>query len=396
MAYVPLALLFRTVPRPWRVPYLWAGSLLLALLLLGPGYVLTLGGLVLISLAVVRVCGRPRRVAAGWAILGCLYLGLLLNPTVPWLPPTRTEALREPIWFYLHWAGLAYLFLRSVHVLVDVARSLMPQPAAGELVAYLLFHPTLRMGPIWRFGDFQAQLHGRLEAVRSTRAGAGRMLIGLVRLALLAVVLKQIRLDRLFGDGDQLARLSTGRMIMGVYLAPMTLYLWISGYTDLAVGTGRMMGFLVPENFHHPWGAANIAEFWRRWHITLSLWLRDYVYIPLGGNRTHVNLNYVLTFLFCGLWHGTRPGMILWGLSQGVGLVLRRQWSGFWNRQAEQATVLHARARRMRLIESRFSQMLAWLLTFHYQVLTFCLLIDEEHACRPLLRRIAGLIGIGT
>ncbi|MEP0844882.1 MAG: MBOAT family protein [Phycisphaerae bacterium] len=302
--------------------------------------------------------------------------------------------LAEPTWFYLHWAGIGYLFLRMAHVQADVGRGLLPAPAAVDYFAYLLFPPTLRMGPIYRFGAFAQQLHGDLERGRSLPAAAGRLLAGFIRLGIMAALLKHAPLDRLYGEIDQLNRLSTDRFLAGIYIAPMTIYLWIGGYTDLAVGVGRIMGFTVPENFHYPWVATSIADFWRRWHLTLGAWLRDYIYIPLGGSRRHVTLNYLVTFLFCGLWHGTYPAMVLWGLSQGLGLAVWRVWNRFWTRQAERTTPLCRAARRLRLKDGPLGTALAWLLTFHYQILTINVILDERHAGRLMAGRLAELISL--
>ena len=386
LLYLVFAPGYWLVPARHRATYLWSTSLLTVLVSLGPAYALMLTALLALSLTIVRLCGHPGRVALGGAILAAVYLALILYPQPPFLP-----AVREPLYFYLHWAGIGYLFLRSYHLLIDSAKGLITSTSVGEFLAYLLFAPTLRMGPIYRFGDFAAQMHEGATRYRNFPAAAGRLITGAIRLAIMGVLVDKLPMEKLF---DEPASLSTPMLILHIYAAPMAIYFWISAYIDWSIAVGYVLGFRVPDNFNYPWRSTSIAEFWRRWHITLGLWIRDYLYIPLGGNRRHVFFNYTVAFLFVGLWHGTYPSYALWGLSQGVGLAVRRMWSQTWKQSQENATPLYRRLEKLKLVNSPLNAALSWLLTFNYQIVTISIFLDEKHTWWLLGRHLLKIVGI--
>lgn len=369
-----------------RSAFLVASSLLLALATLGVGYTLMVFGLVLLGLGAVRTCATERLRWLGLGILVAWYVALLANPHPSWLPAVGQK---DSTFFYVHWAGLAYLFLKSWHVLWDVASGRMPQPRVGEFLAYLLFAPTLRMGPIYRYREFESQLCGDARANRSLSAAGARLLTGLLRLGIMSAGLAVVPLDILFIEPQSL---SPARLIFGIYFAPIAFYLWVSGYVDLSIAVGRTMGFLVPENFNYPWRATNISDFWQRWHITLGAWLQDYVFTPLVRRRVHFFLSFVLTFLFCGLWHAPWPCYIIWGLAQGVGLGVRRWWVRYWKRQRQSKTPLYLRLERLGLARGRAGLVLAWVVTFHYEILTLTVGVDVYHAGRLVYGRLLGLV----
>ncbi|HOB73823.1 MAG TPA: MBOAT family O-acyltransferase [Phycisphaerae bacterium] len=391
LAYLPLAVLFWWTPRRWQAAYLWMSSLLLAFVTLGPGYAVTLAGLAGLGLLLVRTFGQAKQYRIGLGLLVVGFAGLIVYRRLPWLPRVDVPPLEEPMYFYLHWAGIAYTFLRIWHVLVDVAQGKLEVPRASDFFAYLLFAPTLRMGPLYRFNDFAEQLHSNPTSRRGLGAGLGRIAVGLVRLGIMGALLDRLPLNVLYDYPGAKGTFSDGEFLLALFMPAASIYLWISGYTDLAIGTGRVMGFAVPENFNYPWASRSIAEFWRRWHLTLGSWLRDYIYIPLGGNRRHVYFNYVATFVICGAWHGVRPAHIAWGLSQGIGLAVWRMWSQFWARQAAAGSALYRGLRRLRLVDSPISAGLAWGLTFAYQIITIVVVIDERHSGRAVWERLAGM-----
>jgi D-alanyl-lipoteichoic acid acyltransferase DltB (MBOAT superfamily) len=386
LVYLVFAIAYGRIPARHRSTYLWVTSLATALFTLGPAYTATLGCLTLLNLGVVHLFGRPRRVTAGGLILIGIYAVVLLNPQPVWLP--RVEA---PLYFYLHWAGIGYLFLRGYHVLIDRAKGTLGSATWSELSAYLLFAPTLRMGPLYRYQAFAEQMHRGPGAYRSLARAAGRLVTGLVRLAGMLVLMDKLPASTLFSAPETLGHVE---LLAHLYAAPMAIYLWISGYLDLAIGVGYALGFRVPDNFNYPWRAVSIAEFWRRWHMTLGQWIRDYVYIPLGGNRRHVFFNYTVSFFVVGLWHGTYVSYMLWGLSQGMGLAVRREWHLRLEALRERGNVWYGRLRKCYLAQSPISRGLGWLLTFHYQILTINLFLDEDHAWRLLGPRLLQLIGI--
>jgi alginate O-acetyltransferase complex protein AlgI len=178
-------------------------------------------------------------------------------------------------------------------------------------------------GPIVRFASIADQIENRAYKVSDRLIGLNRFCIGLAKKVLIANVMGQYA-DSII-DGDQL---NTVYAWIGILAYTFQIYFDFSGYSDMAIGLGRMMGFRFPENFESPYTSRNITEFWGRWHITLGEWMRDYLYIPLGGNRVNTkarlyfNLSFV--FLISGLWHGASWNFILWGAFHGLFLILDR------------------------------------------------------------------------
>jgi len=386
LCYLPFVPIYWLVPARLRAGYLWISSLALALVTIGPAYALTMTGLAAISLAVVRLCGRPGRQAIGTLILAAAFLALAAYPQPFWLPHVDV-----PVYFYFHWAGIAYLFLRAYHVLADVAAGKLVAPAAGDFLAYLLFAPTLRMGPIYRYGQFYRQMAGGPAAYRSFARAAGRFLTGAVRLAAMALLIRKFPQEVLYTSPQAL---TLGQVILYAHAAIMAFYLWMSGYVDWSIAVGRLMGFDVPDNFNYPWRSASIGEFWRRWHITLSTWLKDYLFVPLVRHRWHYFWSFTVTFLFCGLWHGMYVSYLLWGLSQGIGLAAHRWWSHLWQRQRENQTALYVALKRARLVQSPFNTALCWLVTFEYLIACLNMGLEYQHAGLHIARRILALLGV--
>ena len=216
-------------------------------------------------------------------------------------------------------AGISFYTFQSLSYAVDVyRRRLEPARDPLEYALYLAYFPQIVAGPIVRAEDLLRELR------REPRLDAGRIGAGLY-LVLLGLVKKVIVADYLARFSDQVFAGGVGltgfELLLGVYGYAFQIYCDFSGYSDMAVGLARLTGIELPENFRAPYAASSITEFWRRWHITLSTWLRDYVYIPLGGNRrgrarTFVNL--LLTMALGGLWHGARPSFLVWGIAHGV------------------------------------------------------------------------------
>jgi alginate O-acetyltransferase complex protein AlgI len=220
----------------------------------------------------------------------------------------------------------------------------------------------------------------------SIGTGLFRICCGLFRFVMVLVLFKNGRIERFTTNP---ASLTNYQFMVALYVTAMNMYLWISGYADCSIGIGRMMGFRIPENFNYPWRSTSVGEFWRRWHLTLGSWLRDYVYIPLGGNRRHVTLNYLITFVLCGLWHGLYLSYAMWGLFQGIGLAIGRVWKHFWTRQAERQTPLYRTLDRAKLVNSPITIGMAWLLTFNYEIVTVAWFLDER---QQIIKRIGRLL----
>jgi len=383
MVYLVFVPVFWIVPRPWRSAYLITTSLLLTLITVGHAFTLTVAAAALASYLIICAGIHPRRYWIAVSILLASYAVLLMWPQPPWLP-----TVAEPIRFYLQWAGLAYLFLRSLHLLNDTANRRMPLPNLREFLTYMLFAPTLRMGPIQRYADFKEQLHGNLAANRRFGTAFQRIATGIVRLMILAWLMENMPLESFFKDPWQY---TTSQFLLRAYLAPMYFYLWMSGYADLSIGIARLMGFVLPENFNYPWLAVNITEFWRRWHITLSEWLRDYIFTPLVRRRWHYFWAFMITFTFCGLWHGERS-WVLMGIAQGVGLSIMRYWSQMWKRQKSRQTRLYRGLARVGLVGTAFNSFLAWLLTYHYETATILVAMDVSHSGRWVGSRLIEMV----
>jgi alginate O-acetyltransferase complex protein AlgI len=212
------------------------------------------------------------------------------------------------------------------------ARSLVLGGAiAANLVRYGTFKalfPQLIAGPIVRYREIADALATRRLALVDFAAGAERFVIGLAKKVLIANVVA-MPADAAFqaAPGD----LSAAMAWFGVACYALQIYFDFSGYSDMAIGLGRMLGFRFPENFDHPYAARSVREFWRRWHMTLSRWFRDYVYLPLGGSRggrARTALNLVAVFVLCGLWHGASWTFVLWGLWHGAFIALEHAGVG--------------------------------------------------------------------
>lgn len=211
-------------------------------------------------------------------------------------------------------AGISFFTFQAVAYLTDVYRGTIPaERSLPRLTLFMAFFPQLLQGPILRYGTFAPELTDRRETAADAAAGATRFCFGLAKKVLLADALGQIA-DGAFAAGD---RLTVSLAWLGAVAYTLQLYFDFSGYTDMAIGLGRVFGFRLPENFNYPYLAKSASEFWRRWHMTLSFWFRDYVYIPLGGNRCGRGrqlLNLLAVWLLTGLWHGSAWNFVLWGL----------------------------------------------------------------------------------
>ena len=193
-----------------------------------------------------------------------------------------------------------------------------------EVVLYFVFFPQLIAGPIIRYKDVADQLSARIVTVEDIAYGIRRFVVGLAKKLLIADTLA-VPVDRIFGADPQM--LSTAAAWFGITAYALQIYFDFSGYSDMAIGLARMFGFRFLENFNFPYVANSIRDFWRRWNISLSRWMRDYLYIPLGGSRVvawRVYLNLVIVFFLCGLWHGAKWTFVAWGLIHGLFLVLER------------------------------------------------------------------------
>ncbi|MBC9811600.1 MBOAT family protein [Crocinitomicaceae bacterium CZZ-1] len=222
--------------------------------------------------------------------------------------------------------GISFYIFQSITYAVDVYRGV--NPPVKNFSLYLLFilsFPQMIAGPIVKFNHIAHQLANRDETADDRLLGFYRFCIGLGKKVLIANVLA-VYADRVL-NGD-LHAASSAAVWMGIIAYTFQIYFDFSGYSDMAIGLGRMIGFKFPENFDSPYLSATISEFWRRWHMTLGGFMKEYLYIPLGGSRgvskNRVLLNLGIVFLLSGLWHGASWNFILWGAFHGLFLILDR------------------------------------------------------------------------
>jgi len=225
--------------------------------------------------------------------------------------------------------GISFFTFHAISYVVDVYRgNAAAARRLSDFALYLLAFPQLIAGPIIRWRDIAEQVRFREERLADFAWGVRRFILGLGKKLLIANTLGETA-DRIFGlPADQL---TTPLAWLGLLCYTLQIYFDFSGYSDMAIGLMRMFGFRILENFDYPYVSRSIREFWRRWHISLSNWFRDYVYIPLGGNHVspaHAYRNLVIVFLLCGLWHGASWPFVLWGAWHGVFLVIERAGLG--------------------------------------------------------------------
>lgn len=227
--------------------------------------------------------------------------------------------------------GLSFITFHSLSYLTDIYRGkIKAEYHLSHFALYITLFPHLIAGPIIRYPDIVSQLSERKMNRDDWVFGIQRFIIGLVKKCLIADTLSSL-VDPIFKIPH--TQLSMGLAWFGIVTYSLQLYFDFSGYSDMAIGLCRLFGFKINENFNYPYSAHSIRDFWQRWHMTLSQWFRDYVYIPLGGNRVSLLKNYInliTVFILCGLWHGSRANFIIWGLYHGLFLILERTAFGKW------------------------------------------------------------------
>ncbi|HYN92211.1 MAG TPA: MBOAT family protein [Thermoleophilaceae bacterium] len=225
--------------------------------------------------------------------------------------------------------GLSFITFQAISYVVDVKRGVLTPASTLDFALYLSFFPHVVAGPIVRAREFIPQLATPRDP-RKVAVGAGVVLIalGLVKKVALADFLAREVVDPVFGVPEAYA---APDVALAAYAYAAQIYCDFSGYTDIAIGTALLMGFVFPQNFNSPYRATSFRDFWRRWHMTLSRFLRDFLYIPLGGNRHgrwKTVRNLMITMTLGGLWHGAAWGFVLWGALHGIALVVEHQLRG--------------------------------------------------------------------
>jgi len=229
--------------------------------------------------------------------------------------------------------GISFYVFQSISYIVDVYRMEGSTSESGEAVSivernfidyalYITMFPQILQGPIERYPKMKAYLKNPEVSLDNFAAGIERFIVGLAKKALLADTIGEVA-ESIFACDP--AIMATSVAWLGAICYTIQIYYDFSGYTDMAIGLGKMFGFEFSENFNYPYISKSITEFWRRWHITLGAWFRDYLYIPLGGNRKgNVYLNLLIVFLATGIWHGAAWGFLVWGLWHGLFMLIER------------------------------------------------------------------------
>lgn len=333
-------LIYYLAPVRWRSGVLLAGSYLfyawwridfLGLLVLTTVWTWALGRATRASLRTGNLRRAKTMTAIG--VTGCLgvlgvfkYFNFFVD-SFAGLFGTTPEAMGVH-WQILLPIGISFYVFQSISYLVDTYRGDADEdPSFIDFAAFIALFPQLIAGPILRYKDLADQFRHREHSLDLFTAGMQRFFIGLAKKVLLADAVAPLA-DLAFQNPDPTAPIAW----VGAMAYMLQLYFDFSGYSDMAIGLGMMMGFRFVENFDTPYASRSITEFWKRWHISLSVWLRDYLYIPIGGNRkgaarTYVNLMVVM--VLGGLWHGSAWTYVLWGAWHGGWLAAER-----WTRLA--------------------------------------------------------------
>jgi alginate O-acetyltransferase complex protein AlgI len=316
----------------WRQGVMVAASILFLGLVGGGGPLAfaPLVGFLLVGFVLLRQARRGRAVAASVVAVLALFVWLKHYAFVPralWLPGVYTTV------------GLSYILFRLLHLILEARQEEAPEIGFTDYVAYLIGFNTLIAGPIQYYAEYREELE------RSTRTrvtifdvgeAAERIIVGLFKTNVLAALLSAQRADALAAlseGGSGAPALANGALVFALY--PLFLYCNFSGYIDLVVGCSRLFGVRLPENFDRPFSATSFIDFWNRWHITLSRWLRAYVYNPLllasmrrfparGLESTWAVLAFFVTFFLVGLWHGQTAGFLFFGFLQGGGVAVNK------------------------------------------------------------------------
>ncbi|MCH5208977.1 MAG: MBOAT family protein [Oscillospiraceae bacterium] len=251
------------------------------------------------------------------------YLGFLINSANSWFGlEVPNPGLPLPI-------GISFFTFQSMSYTIDLyRRKIKVQKNAISFMAFVTLFPQIVAGPIVRYEDIQNEINERTVTEKMLGGGISRFITGLGKKVLIAN-----NIGALWTEIKALdySALSAGTAWLGILAFTFQIYFDFSGYSDMAVGIGKMMGFNFPENFDYPYMSKSITEFWRRWHMTLGNWFKSYVYIPLGGNRkgaVRTVVNLLITWVVTGIWHGASWNFMLWGLYFGILIVVERLFLG--------------------------------------------------------------------
>jgi alginate O-acetyltransferase complex protein AlgI len=322
------------------VPRNWKNSILLLFSILfyawgGVSYSIILVVSIVVNFLVVKQLAQCRPKKRAWLIVGVVF-NLALLVSFKYLS-FFLENMNTMLLFFGHQTdifpelkillplGISFFTFQQMSMLFDVYR-LEEKTTVNffETALYISFFPQLVAGPIVRYKDIINQIRSRTETLFGFNSGIERFIIGLFKKIIIANSCGFLVDTILIND---ISTLATSAAWLAIVAYAFQIYFDFSGYSDMAIGLGRMFGFDIAENFNFPYLSRSIKEFWQRWHISLSTWFRDYVYIPLGGNRVRSRVMYrnlLLVFLLTGFWHGATWSFVFWGVYHGFFLIVER------------------------------------------------------------------------
>jgi D-alanyl-lipoteichoic acid acyltransferase DltB (MBOAT superfamily) len=351
-----------------------------------------------------------------WLFEHARWLYPLGTRDLPWEPrfPALFENRHAPgpaqplyaLFWNIHNIGTAYFTVRMLHYFSDIKRGTLPAERRTPLnfLAYVCYAPNLIQGPIERFLPFQDEMNDCHTRRRWSNLPPALLRIGLGLLkGIVATWYVSPFLAEEMGVGSQGATFyehpaeieSTLVLYFGVAVHLSWLYLLFSGYCDISAGFARLLGYRQAENFDKPWLSTSLRDFWRRWHLTLSFILRDYIYIALGGNRRHVPLNICITFFLCGIWHWLMVQVGIWGIAMGLLVTANHYWVHFVKWLDEHPDYTWSRLRQRWIKIPILPTLCAWLITQHAFMWTILILFGGGAAYRvpfELLRRLSAWI----
>lgn len=222
--------------------------------------------------------------------------------------------------------GISFYTFQALTYVIDVYRgNVKVQGSFYKLLLYVSMFPQLIAGPIVRYSDVEEQIENRTSSLKGVSSGIMRFSTGLLKKAIVANLAGELTAKLI---GGEIGELTTAGAWVGITAYAIQIYFDFSGYSDMAIGLGFIFGFRFPENFNYPYCASSITDFWKRWHMTLTSFFRDYLYIPMGGNRRRWALNMLVVWLLTGLWHGASWNFVLWGLYYFFFLMLEKLYIG--------------------------------------------------------------------
>lgn len=395
-AYLLIVLLVPLIPQRFVRPFILYTGLVFLWLFMGMNFTLGVVAASAIVYAITpslaewaRRSGRPGpATAVGWTLIHLMYLPCFFV-TLPNIPGMQAGELTQ-------FGGIGFMVLKLSQYVFDACRQRFAPVRRDQFMTFMTFLPTFRLGPIDRCQHFAEELETCKTRIspKAVSYGLARVAAGTAKMLVVAYLIE----PRFFPDPynvpfgqaffDDAWNEPVGTVWITAYMLYFRIYLIFSGYSDGAIGMSYIMGIRTPENFRFPLACTNLIDFWRRWHMSMGTWLRDNIYIPLGGNRRRTPLALAGVFAYCGLWHfPALVGPCLFVIVHTVGITLTRKW------QVRAASRGNGPARGATSLRTWAARFFGWAFTFHVLVLTVMFLLDHRHGGLRVIGRMIGLAG---